>query len=406
MNREEIQKLLGGYATGTLTPEEQQALFAAALEDQELFDALGREQALRDLLRDPAAKAELLAALDAPAAGRGGFWEWVRRPMVAGLAMAGVATIAVIAVWQATRTSAPAPVMVAELKVEEAKAPPTAPEVKLPEAPRRQVIRAKPNKDLSALIAPATPAPAPPLPPPAAAAPPQTIGSTARAVAEATPAAQGSPERLAKTELMDQTAAVSPGLDARSLFYGNSFVRRENAARVPSFAAGSGGAQPSLPKAMTTMGGAVAGNISTKELAAISSLGVRVSVLRGEEEAAVTTVLNPGESVRLRLTPNVDGFLYVAAREGNGWTMVASGPAQRLKPFETPALPFAGSGQQQLYVMLSRTAQTLNPQSIAGLARANLVGTPAAQDRATYVVANQQNEVPQHVVQPITLTYR
>ena len=39
MNREDIQKLLGGYATGTLTPEEQQALFSAALEDQELFDA-------------------------------------------------------------------------------------------------------------------------------------------------------------------------------------------------------------------------------------------------------------------------------------------------------------------------------------------------------------------------------
>ena len=40
MSPEEIKKLLGGYATGTLTAEEQQALFAAALEDQELFDAL------------------------------------------------------------------------------------------------------------------------------------------------------------------------------------------------------------------------------------------------------------------------------------------------------------------------------------------------------------------------------
>jgi len=29
MNRDDIQKLLGGYATGTLTPEEQQALFEA-----------------------------------------------------------------------------------------------------------------------------------------------------------------------------------------------------------------------------------------------------------------------------------------------------------------------------------------------------------------------------------------
>src|ERR1019366_6497011 len=72
MSPEDIKKLLGGYATGTLTAEERQALFAAALEDQELFDALAREQSLRDLLRDPAARAQLLAALDAPFGGRGG----------------------------------------------------------------------------------------------------------------------------------------------------------------------------------------------------------------------------------------------------------------------------------------------------------------------------------------------
>ena len=64
MSRDDIHKLLGGYATGTLTPEEQQALFEAALDDQDLFDALAREQSLRDLLRDPAAKAQVLAALD------------------------------------------------------------------------------------------------------------------------------------------------------------------------------------------------------------------------------------------------------------------------------------------------------------------------------------------------------
>jgi hypothetical protein len=42
MSREEIQKLIGGYATGSLTAGEQQALFEAALEDQELFDELAR----------------------------------------------------------------------------------------------------------------------------------------------------------------------------------------------------------------------------------------------------------------------------------------------------------------------------------------------------------------------------
>src|ERR1019366_9728210 len=109
MSPEDIKKLLGGYATDTLTTEERQALFAAALEDQELFDALAREQSRRDLLRDPAARAELLGALDPPATRPGGFWQWLRRPMVAGLAMAGVAAIAIVAVWQGTRVASVKP---------------------------------------------------------------------------------------------------------------------------------------------------------------------------------------------------------------------------------------------------------------------------------------------------------
>src|SRR3954451_4133112 len=64
MRPEDAKKLLGGYATGTLTDAEQEALFAAALYNQELFDSLAREQSLRETLRDPAVKAELLAALD------------------------------------------------------------------------------------------------------------------------------------------------------------------------------------------------------------------------------------------------------------------------------------------------------------------------------------------------------
>ena len=109
MIRDDIQKLLGGYATGTLTPEEQRALFAAALEDQELFDALAGEQALRDLLRDPAARARLLASLDEPPepwwrrAGR-----WLPRPAAAG-AIAAVCVAAVVGygVWHARQTGRP-----------------------------------------------------------------------------------------------------------------------------------------------------------------------------------------------------------------------------------------------------------------------------------------------------------
>ena len=94
MKQEDIQKLLGGYATGTLTAEEQQALFEAALEDQELFDALAREQSLRDLLRDPGPRAQLLAALDGPPVHGQTFWQWLRRPLAVGTALAGMAAVA------------------------------------------------------------------------------------------------------------------------------------------------------------------------------------------------------------------------------------------------------------------------------------------------------------------------
>jgi hypothetical protein len=89
MRPDQIHKLLGGYATGTLTAEERQALFEAALEDQQLFDALAREQSLRDLLGDPAAKAQLLAALgEAPATWRqrAARWMWGHAVGVAAVA--------------------------------------------------------------------------------------------------------------------------------------------------------------------------------------------------------------------------------------------------------------------------------------------------------------------------------
>ena len=37
MTDEDIRNLLGGYATGTLSDEEQRALFEAALHDEKLF---------------------------------------------------------------------------------------------------------------------------------------------------------------------------------------------------------------------------------------------------------------------------------------------------------------------------------------------------------------------------------
>lgn len=63
-NAPDAEYLLGGFATGTLTPEEKRILFAKALEDQTIFDALAEEEPLRELLTDPKARQRLLEALE------------------------------------------------------------------------------------------------------------------------------------------------------------------------------------------------------------------------------------------------------------------------------------------------------------------------------------------------------
>lgn len=87
----EIRKLIGGYATGSLSDAERQLLFEAALEDQQLFDELMGEHALKELLEEPGARARLIAALAPAAAPRKPFWirisPWVA---AAGATAAGV----------------------------------------------------------------------------------------------------------------------------------------------------------------------------------------------------------------------------------------------------------------------------------------------------------------------------
>jgi hypothetical protein len=163
MNRDDIQKLLGGYATGTLTPEEQQALFEAALSDQELFDALAHEEVLRDALSDPSARAHLLAAIDnAPVPWYRQWW----RPMA--VVAAAVVAVVGVAVWEHSRE--PKPLTVAKVELPRFRPPATAPETAPPNLPAPPEVK----RTVPAASLPPLPAPKPvPAPPPMFAAPPQ-----------------------------------------------------------------------------------------------------------------------------------------------------------------------------------------------------------------------------------------
>ena len=119
MTPEDARKLIGGYATGNLADEQRKALFAAALSEQELFDELVKEQALKELLDDPQSRQRLLDELRPSAErfpGGIGVWRWaaagslaLATVMIAVVMMRVPKTQQSAPVLTATRQSAPAP---------------------------------------------------------------------------------------------------------------------------------------------------------------------------------------------------------------------------------------------------------------------------------------------------------
>jgi hypothetical protein len=144
VTQEDIRRLLGGYATNTLTEGERTALFEAALDDQDLFDALHNEEALRELLADPVSREQIRQALE-PARRV----PWMRRPWLIGtasLAVAAVIAIAVLTWHREPARDAPArqaaPSQIAQAHIEpKLGAPP--PALVIPAPARRAAARAK-----------------------------------------------------------------------------------------------------------------------------------------------------------------------------------------------------------------------------------------------------------------------
>ncbi len=115
MTARDPKQLLGGYATDSLGEAERNELLRAALDDQELFDALVEEEGLRELLHDPAARQEVLAVLEQPTG-----WErvraWFERPAtlvdlaaIGGLAAAAVVGLALVTLRPSSDSTAARP---------------------------------------------------------------------------------------------------------------------------------------------------------------------------------------------------------------------------------------------------------------------------------------------------------
>jgi hypothetical protein len=121
---EDAGRLAGGYATGNLSESEQEALFQAALEDQEVFNQLMEEQALKELIEEPAVKAQILEAIEEQPSIWARLLGWVRTPVAwcaaASVTAALVVTVSVRKTGDSTPVSEMARVMEKQSPVETA----------------------------------------------------------------------------------------------------------------------------------------------------------------------------------------------------------------------------------------------------------------------------------------------
>jgi hypothetical protein len=330
MSRDEIQKLLGGYATDTLNEAERNALFEAALEDQELFDALAREQALRDVLREPSARRQLIEALGParePYLARA--WRWFQRP--AALAMVGGAAALLIAAGlllrqpnhpalrQATvadaiesRNAPPVSALEPPAVARQPKRPARLPAGRVVAAPQRAADAARPSQQpsqqvevdaqgVSAVPEMARTAPAA-LPAPAA-PPPLAVG--------ALPAPA---EAEARRRLLQSTQSTSQ-----------------------DFIASSGAPQPALSRAKAAVtGGAVAGAAGPRR--SVDYTLLRLDAGGVYQPVPSATVFHTGDSVRIRVVPHEAGYIYLLQpHPGAGFDLVASQSVRKDEPCVLPS---------------------------------------------------------------------
>jgi len=371
MSREEIARLLGGYATGTLTPEEQRELFAAALEDQALFDELAREQTLRDLLSEPAARAQVLAALEEQPRWRR-FGAWMMRPAGLSAAAACVLLVTAIGIWRPWRAKEAAkPVVVATALPREAPAvPPPAAEGQAAAVTTPRIV-AKPSAPAGPPRRSAAGNPVPSAEADALASQNRRIEEAVQPAAPAPPTAP-SPSALANQAVKETAAPATserqtPASPAALAFQETSAISKltqSEAAelkKVQSGVADSALARAAAPAARMAVRGAMAGTAGggARHLyyAVSAPLGIKWSILRraasGEFALAGPADLRAGDIVELRLVSNQGGEFLGFDNANEKAAPLFARHVEAGEIFDTPPLPAAGKGPRQIVVVLT-----------------------------------------------------
>ncbi len=222
MKREDIDRLLALYAADALTDAERKELYAAALQDQALFDQLAEEDSIRELVAMPGAKARLIASLEeeAPVAiappAPSSWFAWA-----SGLALVFVSG-AISYLWLERPSDTQE---VASVRTDrEPPKPFTPPAPQAVKQPARVVVDAPPPP----IATPQSKLPAPIVAPLPAAPPPPPAEVRERRAANEAPAPAGPPKEVAlarseadsaaKAKVAEQTSATADFEKARSGF--------------------------------------------------------------------------------------------------------------------------------------------------------------------------------------------
>jgi len=393
MKFEDPEKLLGGYATDTLNEAERKALFEAALANQDLFNTLADEEALRELLSDARCRRQLLSLLQPR---REPVWRrlaaWMGRP--SSWAVAGsLATVLLITGLLVEMNRTTRPVSVALLKVEApaetAQKPAQAAPAKA--APREEKQVAKKRTAAPAHVAGPAPEPAPardvllaekaeaPAPPAA----PLPAPTASQELAATSFRAQPQAGRLEMSRMPPTEQEARK--DARTLYYGSAGRR------------GAAAADRAAPPVAA---------LRAKAASPTAPLGLRYSILRRDASGqfsalAPDTVLQPGDAIRLSVEANQSGYVSLL-RSG-----AAGVPQTRVEPSTVYLLPSEGAitlgqqpGQEKLLLVFSREPQA----ELEEAARTPVVEKVAAEN-AVYVV-DASGPPAARLSVAITLTYR